>query len=179
MFIMGSSDSKEFVVMHETQVWSMGWEDTWRGEENGYPLQFSCLVNSMDRGARQAPVMGSKRVRHDWVTNTFFSLSRVILLAMPWTKLMTGARGLANYIIQFLCCVSCSVMSYSLGPPWTVACHSPLPMGFSRQEYWSGLPCPSPGDLPNPGIEPRSLSLQEDSLPFELLGKRIRNYGRK
>ena len=38
--------------------------------------------------------------------------------------------------------------------PWTVACQAPLSMGFSRQEYWSGLPCPPPGDLPHPGIEP-------------------------
>ena len=41
---------------------------------------------------------------------------------------------------------------------WTVACQAPLSMGFSRQEYWSGLPCPPPGDLPNPGIEPVSLT---------------------
>ena len=41
--------------------------------------------------------------------------------------------------------------------PWTAACQAPLSMGFSRQEYWSGLPCPPPGDLPNPGIEPVSL----------------------
>ena len=43
--------------------------------------------------------------------------------------------------------------------------------GFSRQEYWSGLLCPSPGDLPNPGIEPRSPALQADSLPSEPPGK--------
>ena len=42
--------------------------------------------------------------------------------------------------------------------PWTVACQAPLSMGFSRQEYWSGLPCPPPGDLLDPGIEPASLS---------------------
>jgi len=47
---------------------------------------------------------------------------------------------------------------------WTVACQAPLSMGFSRQEYWSGLPFPSPGDLPNPGIEPRSPALQADAL---------------
>ena len=47
-------------------------------------------------------------------------------------------------------------MSDSFVTPWTVACHSPLSMGFPRQEYWSGLPFPSPGDLPNPGIEPTS-----------------------
>ena len=40
--------------------------------------------------------------------------------------------------------------------PWTVACQAALSMGFSRQEYWSGLPCPPPGDLPDPGMEPRS-----------------------
>ena len=41
--------------------------------------------------------------------------------------------------------------------PWTVACQAPLSLGFSRQEYWSGLLCPPPGDLPDPGIEPASL----------------------
>ena len=53
---------------------------------------------------------------------------------------------------------------------WTVAYQAPLSMGFSRQEYWSGLPFPSPGDLPNPGIEPGSPALQADSLPTELQG---------
>ena len=51
--------------------------------------------------------------------------------------------------------------------PWTVAYQASPSMGFSSQEYWSGLPFPSPGDLPNPGIEPRSLTLEEDSLTSE------------
>ena len=55
--------------------------------------------------------------------------------------------------------------------PWTVARQAPLSLGFSRQEHWSGLPCPSPGGLPDPGIEPRSPALQADSLPSEPLGK--------
>ena len=46
-----------------------------------------------------------------------------------------------------------SVMSNSLQSPWTVADQAPLSMGLSRQDYWSGLPFPPPGDLPNPGIE--------------------------
>ena len=54
--------------------------------------------------------------------------------------------------------------------PWTVAHQSPLPMGFFRQD-WSGLPFPSPRDLPNPGIEPGSPALQADSLPSEPPGK--------
>ena len=51
--------------------------------------------------------------------------------------------------------------------PWTVALQAPLSMGFCRQEYWSGLPFPSPGDLPNPGIEPGSPAWQADALSSE------------
>ena len=51
--------------------------------------------------------------------------------------------------------------------PQTIARQAPLSMEFSRQEYWSGLPFPSPGDLPNLGIKPRSPALQVDSLPSE------------
>ena len=57
--------------------------------------------------------------------------------------------------------------------PWTVAYQGPLSIGFSRQEYWSGLPCPSPGDLPDPGIEPRFPTLRADALPSEPPGKPI------
>ena len=55
--------------------------------------------------------------------------------------------------------------------PWTVAYQAPQSLEFSRQEYWSGLPFSSPGDLPNPGIEPGSLELQVDALPSEPPGK--------
>ena len=52
-------------------------------------------------------------------------------------------------------------------PSWTIAYQAPWSMGFSRQEYWSGLPFPSPGDFHNPGIEPGSPTLQTDALPSE------------
>ena len=52
--------------------------------------------------------------------------------------------------------------------PWAVAYEAPPSMGFSRQEYWSGLPFPSPGNLPNPEIEPGSPALQADAVPSEL-----------
>ena len=55
--------------------------------------------------------------------------------------------------------------------PWTVAYQAPRSMGFSRQGYQSGLPFSSLGDLPNPGIEPRSPALQTDALPSEPLNK--------
>ena len=56
--------------------------------------------------------------------------------------------------------------------PWAVALQAPLSMGFSRQEYWSGLPFPSPGDLPNPGIEPASPALEAGSLATESPGEK-------
>ena len=61
-------------------------------------------------------------------------------------------------------CSSLSVVSDSV-TLWTVALQAPLSMGFSRQEYWSGLPFPSSGDLPDPGIGPESPALQVDFLP--------------
>ena len=61
--------------------------------------------------------------------------------------------------------------------PWTVACQAPLSMWFSRQEYWSGLPFPSPGDLSNPRIKPRSPALQAYSLPSEPPGKSKEDWG--
>ena len=69
-------------------------------------------------------------------------------------------------------CVSCSVESLS-ATPWTVTHQAPLSMEFSRQEYWSGLSFPSPGDLPNPGIKPASPALWADSLPSELPSLRL------
>ena len=74
-----------------------------------------------------------------------------------------------------LCVVRCGLVAKScltLATPWTVAYQVPLSMGFPRQKYWSGLPIPSPRDLPDPGIEPGSTALQADSLPSEPPGDR-------
>ena len=67
-------------------------------------------------------------------------------------------------------------MSDSFATLWTVAHQASLSIGFPRQEYWSGLPFPSPGHLPGPGIEPGSLTLQADSLVSEPPGKPSRHY---
>ena len=65
----------------------------------------------------------------------------------------------------WVCVHSVTVMSDSLWPPWTVAHQSPLSIGFSRQEYWSGLPLPPPGTFLALGLNPRILHWQVDSLP--------------
>ena len=67
-------------------------------------------------------------------------------------QIAKGPFGFLCMCVQSLlsCLILCDPMGYSLQPPWS--------MGFSTQEYWSGLPCPPPGDLPHPGIEPASLT---------------------
>ena len=69
------------------------------------------------------------------------------------------------YLIRCFSCVQLFVT------PWTVARQAPLSMGFSSQGYWNGLPFPSPGYLPEPGIKPGSPALQAESLLFEPVGK--------
>ena len=76
---------------------------------------------------------------------------------------------------ECLCVWSCCCVRL-FATVWTIAHQAPLSMGFSRQEYWSGLPFASPGDIPNPGIEPRSPALQADALSSEPPGKPCRQY---
>ena len=90
---------------------------------------------------------------------------------------LRGARGGWSGLQGRMRNVNCSVMSDSSVTPWTIACQAPLSIEFSRQEYWSGLPFPSPGDLPNLGIQPGSPSLQDNSLPSEPSGKPDRGGG--
>ena len=77
-----------------------------------------------------------------------------------------------NFLLEHFCAVLCrSVTSDSLRHHGTVAHQAFLPIGIFQARIWSWLPCPSPGDVPNPGIEPRSPSSQADSLPSEPPGK--------
>ena len=74
-------------------------------------------------------------------------------------------RGLPGFFLQLKVKSLSRVQLFAT--PWPVARQAPPSMGFSRQEYWSGLPFPPPGDLPDPGIEPKSSTLQAGSLPSE------------
>ena len=84
-------------------------------------------------------------------------------------------------LLKGLGCNICQSLSHVrfFVSPRTVARQAPLSMEFSRQEYWSGLPCASPGDLPHPGIKPGSPALQADSLPSEPPRKPVIYNGRK
>ena len=107
-----------------------------------------------------------------------WSLVPLHFLRLAWTS---GSSQFMYYwnltwrILNITCCVCSSSLIWArlFATPWTVAHQPPLSMEFSRQEYWSGLPCPTPGNLPNLGTEPGSPALQADSLPIELWGKTI------
>ena len=106
----------------------------------------------------------------------------MIMYAFPHPKVQANLRNSIDSdqssvgltIMEFFSCftVNCAWMLshfscvWLFETLWTVSHQSPLSKGFSRQEYWCGLPCPPPGDLPNPGIKPGSLALQADSLTF-------------
>ena len=105
----------------------------------------------------------------------FLATSAPILSFLQSRHLKTLLVLLMIYPVCVSVCVyvSRSVMSDSASS-WTEALQAPLFMGFSKQEYWSGLPCPLPGDLPDPGIKPTSPpapALQADSLPLSNQGK--------
>ena len=99
------------------------------------------------------------------------------------TELFEEVCGIVFFIVVCLPCVAsiwsyiaaCAVLSrvQLFVTPWTVAHQAPLSMGFSRQDYWSELPCPPPGDRPDPGIKPGSLALQWGSLPLYRLGNPV------
>ena len=79
-------------------------------------------------------------------------------------------------LIGYLRAAQCLVVSDSLLCPWTAARQAPLSMGFLRQEYWSELPSPPSGDLPDPGIKPTPPALQVNSLPAEPSGNANSDY---
>ena len=104
---------------------------------------------------------------HQWVMNPVWSNSQGLPL-----RHSTGCQNTAKFTCAWV--LSHFSLVQLFATPWTVAHQAPLSMGFSRQEYWNGLPCPSPEDLPEPGIEsasPASPALQADSLITEPPGR--------
>ena len=93
----------------------------------------------------------------------------MVLKAPGWDEISHIYSKDRRTNVWFCVCVLSRVQLFAI--PWTVACLAPLSMEFSRQEHWSGLPIPSPGDLPDSGIKPWSPATQVDSLPSEPPGK--------
>ena len=107
-----------------------------------------------------------------WLHFKSIDFSQIIsLFSIPiLTSHMKSKNGCVSLAECVLSCFSCVWLFVTL---WTIAHQVPLSMGFSRQEYWSGLPFPSPGDLPNPWIEPMFFILAGGFLPLVPRGKPI------
>ena len=135
----------------------------WHHWLNG--LEFEQALGVSERqGSLQS--MGLQRVGHDWV-NSNNALKKV-------KTQLALSKGHRNLSVQYFICMLSHVQFFAT--PWTVSPLASLSMGFFRQEYWSGLPFPPPGDFPNPGIEWVSVispALQVDSLPTESSEKPI------
>ena len=122
------------------------------GGRNDHPLQYSRLENSINRGTWQATVHGATKSQ-DWAQCYLYHLNSIMYCYSVESEVKSLSRLFAI--------------------PWNVTYHAPLSMGFSRQEYWSELPFPSPGDLPDPGIQPGSPALRADALTSEPPGKSL------
>ena len=124
------------------------------GEGNGNPLQCSCLENPRDGAACWAAVYGvaQSRTRLKRLSSSSSSSNQDKRRALFSDEIMLFCASLGFGYPLFI-----HVQLFVT--PWTIARQSPLSMGFFRQEYWSGWPCPPPGDLPNPKSEPGSLNV--------------------
>ena len=106
--------------------------------------------------------LGSQRVRHNRVTehSSQSTYSVTSYQGTAWRRKVAQSRCTVLQVTRAQHEEAKSLSRVQLfATPWTVACQAPLSMGFSRQEYWNGLPFPSPGDLHNSGIKPRSPAL--------------------
>ena len=165
-------------------MFSYGWthlifaRTLWRRYD--YYLYVTGEETGVQKSKATYPDQAARR-RQNWDANSDSPTPESMLSSIPWFGTVDIQQRLIHSLSLFFlpycspipAClhqlkkkISCLVVSESANP-WTVAQQASLSMGFSRKEYWSEWPFPSPGDLPNPGIKPVSPALQADSLPSE------------
>ena len=149
--------------MKETRIRALGSEDPLEKEMAIHSSTVAWKIPWTEEPGRLQS-MGSLRVDTTKRLHFHFSLSCVCKRGIYF-------RALVHKFVERKVKVKSLSRVRLFVTPWTVAYHASPSMGFSRQEYWSGLPFPSPGDLPNPGIKPGSPALQTDALPSKLPGK--------
>ena len=140
--------------------------------------EMSCTENVQDSSLGKMISLSEKSCNR-WHWRSVRVLSHDLALKPQLGKPCSPAPNWTALCVCVCACVCVRVcvyaQSFSCGwlfaTPWTVACQAPQSMEFSRQEYWSGFPFPALGDLPNPGIKPRSPALQANSLLSETPGK--------
>ena len=159
---------KNLPATQKTWIQPLGQKDPWRNEWLPTPLFLPGEFHGEKSLAVYSP-WACKNVRHDWATNThgtifscfcnYIYVCVCVCVCVCIQHTQTHSSVLVCVLVAQPCPTLCDPMDNSLP--------APLPMEFSRQEYWSGLPFPSSGVLPNPGIESRSPAFQADSLPSE------------
>ena len=163
------SDDWESACHAEDLGLTPGWGKS-PGEGNGNPLPDSCLENSTDRGNWRATAHALLQgIFPTQESNRDLLNCRQILYQLSYQ----GSPGHHKVKVKSLSCVWIFVT------PWTVTYQCSPSMGFSRQEYWTGLPFPTPGDLPDPEIEPASparWATWEARISIKKRKKRKRNY---
>ena len=160
----------------ETHSSILAWRIPWTEEPGGASLvaqMVKCLLTMWETWVRslgqEDPLekgMETHSSIHAWLLLCMEACSHLCVILsfqVPATGPFWSSESESESEVTQSCPTLCD--------PWTVAHQAPPSMGFSRQEYWSGLPFPSPEDLPNPGIEPRSPTLQADALTSAPPGK--------
>ena len=151
---------KNLPATQETRVRSLDWEVPL---EKGMAIHSSILawrIPGIEKSGGLQSV-GSQRVGHNWATNTHthtHTHTHIITTQLRHLQFLSLRNGDTAEDIRCCCCYTVFSCVQLFVTPWTVAGQAPLCLGFPRQEYWAGLPLPSPGDLPDPGTEPVSLT---------------------
>ena len=132
-----------------------------------YAWSWTCIFSDSPETGVISPEI---KENESLISKVIFSGTRAQLESHLWLQSLLLPLGFPLDLLR-ACVRACSPFSrvWLFVTPRTVVCQAPLSMGFSRQEYWSGLPFPSPGDFPDPGIKPRSPAapaLHTDSLPL-------------
>ena len=160
----------------------LAWEIPWTEEPVGLQsmgsqksqTQLSNLTTTIIVSTPQGcfeDYMNTYKVLEQYLVHTVSSINERLLFTSPLFVLWIPVLSFLKSYVHV--CPVASVMSDSLRPQELQPTRPPLSMGFSRQVYWSGLPCPPPGDLPYPGIDPMSPALQVDSLPLSHWGSSL------
>ena len=146
---------KHLPTMWDIWVQSLGWEDLLEKEMATHSGTLAWKIPWTEKPGRLQSMGQQSRTRLSDFTFTFTPEAFLVPTDRRSQDFLASISTRANSynIYTYACMLSHFSHVQLFATLWTVAHQSPLSMGFSRQEYWSGLPCPPPGDLPNPGIE--------------------------
>ena len=156
---------KNLPAMQETQAWSLGWEDSLEVDIATHSSMLAWRNPWTEKSGDFSSWGRKESDTTEELTLHFTSMYTVFSMVISITK--NSGILISTFVVVV---ISLQVVPDCFATLWTLTCQAPLSMWFSRQEYWSGLPFFSPGDLPDLGSEPTSPTWQEDYLPLSNQG---------